>query len=101
MEYELDEDADTLYVVGRLTFADGSILGFSEAVLPGERRYRYHYGAADGTLIFRYDNAPHHPYLASFPYHKHEPAGLAEAGERRLNEILVEVEDVILALKGE
>ena len=101
LEYEIDEDADTLYVVGELTFADDSRLSFSEGVLPGVRRYRYYYGTAEGTLIFRYDNAPHHPQLASFPHHKHEPMGVAEAEERRLNEILVEVEDLILTVEDQ
>ena len=33
--------------------------------------YVYHYQKANGTLVFRYDNTPHHPGIASFPHHKH------------------------------
>lgn len=33
--------------------------------------FSFQYLAADGTLRFRYDNAPHHRELPTFPYHLH------------------------------
>jgi hypothetical protein len=33
--------------------------------------YSYHYQRVDGTLVFRYDDTPHHPNLPPFPHHKH------------------------------
>ena len=33
--------------------------------------YRIHVQRSDGTLLFRYDNARHHPELDTFPHHKH------------------------------
>ena len=34
--------------------------------------YSYHYQRADASLVYRYDDAPHHPELPTFPHHKHE-----------------------------
>ncbi len=33
--------------------------------------YRYHYQTAEGELIRRWDNAPHHPDVETFPHHVH------------------------------
>ncbi len=58
-------------------FPDDSKLAFAEILTsaygqrPTKLRYSYHYQAADGRLIFRYDNAPHFPHLPTFPHHKH------------------------------
>jgi Family of unknown function (DUF6516) len=50
----------------RLRFSDQALLEMSEAVvlMAGEPRwlsYRYHYQDSSGAMVFRYDNAPHHP----------------------------------------
>ena len=60
----------------RLMCIDGSQLEFSEYVQrSGDEikvvTYSYHWIDADGVLIKRWDNAPHHPELASFPHHIH------------------------------
>jgi hypothetical protein len=38
-----------------------------------------------------WDNAPHHPEISTFPYHKHE-------GEQVVSSIRVSVEDVLAQL---
>jgi len=60
----------------RLLFADNALLEISETfVLVGGElywlSYRYHYQDASAALVFRYDNAPHHPEIATHPDHKH------------------------------
>lgn len=35
-------------------------------------KYSFHWQQNDGTLIRRWDNAPHHRTLATFPHHLHE-----------------------------
>lgn len=37
--------------------------------------YGFQYLAADGTVRFRYDNAPHHHGLPNFPHHLHLQSG--------------------------
>ncbi|MFP4687920.1 MAG: DUF6516 family protein [bacterium] len=34
--------------------------------------YRYHFQDFEGELVFRSDNAPHHPELESHPHHLHQ-----------------------------
>jgi hypothetical protein len=62
----------------RLRFATGCLLELNEAVIVEADKlvsldYRYHCQDAQNRLLFRYDNAPHFPELASFPHHKHLP----------------------------
>jgi hypothetical protein len=84
-------------ILGRLRFYDGSLLGFEEKLTLRDDDiekidYRYHYQRADGTLIFRYDNAAHHPELPGFPNHKHTPAGIEPAKPPDLGEVLKEID---------
>ena len=60
----------------RLHLADNSLLEISEALVVEAGAltwlsYRYHWQASAGNVILRYDNAPHHPELETFPHHKH------------------------------
>ncbi|RLT36490.1 MAG: hypothetical protein DWI58_18630 [Chloroflexi bacterium] len=63
------------FLRGTLFFLDGSRLHIREFVNVEHAvvryMYVYHYQTADSTLVFRYDNTPHHPNIASFPHHKH------------------------------
>jgi len=59
----------------RLYFFDGSFLDMEEIIdtykcFPEYLKYSYHY-EKDGKCVFRYDNSPHHPEVATHPYHKH------------------------------
>jgi hypothetical protein len=57
---------------GRLLFVDGSILEFMEYLQEKNRlKYRFHLMDKQGNIVFRYDNAPHHKDVSSFPHHKH------------------------------
>lgn len=62
------------YVKGSLIFADSSILQFREYLnlkrSPATLAYSYHY-SKEGDCVFRYDNAPHHRQVRTFPHHKH------------------------------
>jgi hypothetical protein len=61
-----------------------------------EETYTYHYQRADGTLVFRYDNAPHYPDLPSAPHHKHIGKNDILAAEMPdLFQVLKEIEDII------
>ena len=53
--------------------------------------YAYHLQDQAGKLVFRYDNEPHYPELATFPHHKHVSGGVPEASEEvNIDEALVE-----------
>ncbi len=61
---------------GDIYFVDGALLHFRELIdlesSPSRLMYSYHYQRADTSLVFRYDDTPHHPELSTFPHHKHE-----------------------------
>lgn len=54
-------------------------------------KYRYHYMNEANQLIFRYDNANHHPQIKTFPHHKHIKDGVIESSEPHLFNILLEI----------
>lgn len=51
---------------------DGSLLAIREYVDPSKRRYSFHWQNRENQIIRRWDNAPHHPHLDTFPHHVHE-----------------------------
>jgi hypothetical protein len=63
----------------RLTLSNGDLLELTERleVQAGAlvvTKYRHHWQDHAGRLIKRWDNAPHHPHVASFPDHLHDGA---------------------------
>ena len=63
------------FLRGDVIFKDGSRLHFRELVSTDPSvqwiSYTYQYVRADGTTIFRYDDADHFSKLPSAPHHKH------------------------------
>jgi hypothetical protein len=70
--------SDIGLIRGDIHFFDGSRLHIREFVSVQHEvdryMYAYHYQRSDGSLVFRYDNAPHFQSLTTFPDHKHEGA---------------------------
>ncbi|MCE2434184.1 MAG: hypothetical protein J4F29_14890 [Candidatus Latescibacteria bacterium] len=63
----------------RVTLADGGFVEMTERVLEVRSslevtKYRHHWQASTGKLIKRWDNAPHHPEIDTFPDHLHDGA---------------------------
>jgi hypothetical protein len=84
---------------GKLYFHDGSRLEFSEQVYlhqghPIKKTYRYQYVKGKKS-IFRYDNAPHHRRIPTFPHHKHVRNKVIAAGEPTLGQVLNEIADLM------
>lgn len=85
----------------RFVFWDESFLDLYEVVstelgYPVRVHYSYTY-VREGKRVFRYDNAPHHPEIATHPYHKHIGVRdrLAPADQPTLKQILDEVEGLL------
>ena len=87
-------------VRGVVFCADESQLHFREFVSTQPRverfTYVYHYQAADGAMIFRYDDTPHFPGLSSFPHHKHLSDGVSvvACNAPALGQVLAEIETI-------
>jgi hypothetical protein len=57
--------------------------------------YSYAYFRVSGP-VFRYDNAPHHPHIATFPHHKHLfPEQIVPTDQPTLSQILAEIDDLV------
>ena len=79
---------------GRIIFENETSLEFVEVVdieQEGKLKYRYHYMSKSQSLIFRYDNAPHHPKINSFPPHKHTGSAVQASQEPDLRSVLLEI----------
>ncbi len=87
-----EEDIQLLHVRAELT--DDSVLFMRELATADDSKYSYHWQDAKGTLICRWDNAPHHRRIATFPHHKHVGVkGHMEPSEDILLEsVLAEIE---------
>jgi hypothetical protein len=90
--YEIQEYrrwAEGFYRKIKVVFVDESVLFAREYADESERNYSFHWQAASGTMISRWDNAPHHKHIATFPHHKHlSSQEIVESGTISLEEIL-------------
>jgi len=100
-EIEIERrDATRGTIEGVVYFANGSRLEFTERVVIEQRRpvkkeYRYQF-VSRGTAVFRYDNAPHHPNLATFPHHKHVGTKILPADEPEFDQALDEALTLVI-----
>lgn len=84
-------------VRGRVVFWDESFLDLYEVIstelgYPVRIGYTYTY-LQGGQRVFRYDNAPHHPEIITFPHHKHSGSQdrLAPSDQPSLSQVLAEI----------
>ncbi len=91
IQREIDANLGVGFISGRITFVDGSVLEFSEQLPMTRCKFRIHYMDASANLIARWDSAPHHQTLATFPFHKHTPQGIEAYPAITLLEALDEI----------
>jgi len=96
IDTEYDEDADIGNIGGNIVFKDGSVLHFKEIFFEEKRQYRFHYMDERNNLISRWDNAPHHKELRTFPHHVHLPDGVKENKPVKLIDVLDKIEDIVI-----
>ena len=82
-------------IEGRLYFENG-VLDILEVVKItdnhlSKKKYKYHFRNQNNEMIFRYDNAPHHQNVDTFPYHKHLPDSIIESTVPNISQILSEI----------
>ena len=72
LQYELN--GPYLRFKAEITFKDKSVLFIRQTVIKDKAfKYAYHWENSEGTLICRWDNAPHWPEINTFPDHIHLP----------------------------
>ena len=100
-DIEVDVKSSTLILLhGSVMFKDGSTLEFLELIRETDRgldrlKYRFQYTRGD-RFVFRYDNAPHHREIETFPHHKHVSDKILPSQEKNLLEVLKENENLSL-----
>ncbi|GBD96012.1 MAG TPA: hypothetical protein ENG83_15345 [Nitrospirae bacterium] len=93
----------TGYIEVLVLFQNGSklsvfeFLRYSNTAVSREK-YRYQFMNSKDQEIFRYDNAPHHKSVSSFPHHKHIENKVYDSIAPSLTEVLKEAECQILGL---
>jgi hypothetical protein len=92
VDFEEIEDY-TGYIKGKFELLNGSILYFFEFIeiqnnIPVLVKYKYQWQSPDGDLLKRWDNAPHHRELNTFPDHVHDPNGVHSSSAMNLESIL-------------
>jgi hypothetical protein len=103
IETSLVKDKRSLHIgiiEGELFFIDESRLHFIEFVNVKKTievyKYSYHYQDRNSDLIFRYDMAPHHREIKTFPHHKHiHSNNVIEASAPAFAQVLDEISDLI------
>lgn len=85
----------TGYTRFALELRDGSELHVFEYVTSSMRKldYSYHWQDKEQNLIMRWDNAPHHPEVATHPHHLHHDGTVKPSQEPTLAEILKMIGD--------
>lgn len=83
------------YVKIIVQLKDDSVLNIREYVDEFERAYSYHWQTKEGKLIIRWDNAPHHKNISTYPHHKHIKEKILPNYAITCEEILKEIEQVI------
>lgn len=72
-----EEQGDRGLLRYRLTLKDNSLLEMFEFFIVTAAgvqvtKYRFHWQSADGQLQKRWNNAAHHPEIATYPHHVHD-----------------------------
>lgn len=84
------------YYKVKATLEDGSVLHAREYVETQERNYAFHWQDEQDQLRVRWDNAPHHDHISTYPHHKHVGDEVQPSVEISLGDALEYIEDRIL-----
>ncbi|HEX9975503.1 MAG TPA: DUF6516 family protein [bacterium] len=83
-------------LVAQVNLIDGSELHIKDYLfLDGKRKYSYHWQDANGNLISRWDNSPHHQEISTFPHHRHLPDATIDSQQRNIRDIFKIITEII------
>jgi len=103
VDVEYDVKSKNIGIIqGTLEMIDGFTLQFMELInIERDKitrpKYRFHLMSVNDEMIFRYDNAPHHPEIATHPHHKHVKGESVPKQSKGvgLKEVLFEIEGIV------
>lgn len=73
---------------GEVIFLEGTRLDFRELVTEQTIDYRFQYMDRNNVLITRWDTAPHHREIRTFPYHLQPSQGVSESEKMNVVKVL-------------
>lgn len=76
---DLKQFNDGFYIKIKVDLINDSVVFIKEYVDTIERNYSYHWQDLDGNLIIRWDNAPHHKNIVTYPHHYHKNGKIFES----------------------
>jgi len=88
----VDEGAVQLLKV-RAVLKDASTLHVTELHTADFQKYSYHWQAGNGDILLRWDNAPHHKELKTFPHHRHEENKVLPSHRITVDELIEELKN--------
>lgn len=68
---EFRQKFSSFFLKLKVVFIDNSVLFTKEYFDTQSRNYSYHWQSDNKELIMRWDNAPHHKNISTFPHHVH------------------------------
>jgi hypothetical protein len=89
------------YIRIKCILSNGDVLEFAEYFQVCKNRiyietYSFHWQAADGGLIKRWDNVKHHKEIDTFPHHTHLSDGrVVSSTPMALKKVLIDIEKTI------
>jgi translation elongation factor EF-Tu-like GTPase len=92
---ELVEEESAQLLRARVEVTDGSTPYIREAIFLRASKYSYHWQTATGEMLIRWDNAPHHPEIPTYPAHKHEGEQIHPSIRVSAEEVLAEIAAVL------
>lgn len=89
---DFKQGSNFYYIRARAELVNNTILFIREYVSEDDYNYSYHWQEEDSQLIIRWDNAPHHKQVKTYPHHKHIRENILPSYEIGINEILAYIE---------
>lgn len=86
--HQLIEERSASFLRVEVTLLDGSHLFIKELLFPDGSKYSYHWQSADEGFMIRWDNAPHHPEIVTYPDHKHVDEEVFSSNRISVEEVL-------------
>lgn len=83
------------YLKGSIKIRGTALFFFEYIKVSGRKiireKYRYHWQKSSGELIKRWDNAPHHKEVSTFPYHIDTKDGVKPSKEVDIDYVLSKI----------
>ncbi len=88
---DLIEEESVQYLKARVELVDNSVLHVRLMISESQSKYSYHWQAASGATLIRWDNAPHHKELPTHPHHTHRGKTVEPSSAVSITDVLAEI----------